>query len=464
MTDFYDNVDDVFVSNCLFYDDDFPALDISNENCTDYLADNFEDDFWDSFNYDDFIYWDDDFEAVNDYISDCIENSFYLRCYETLHPNAIYSLLAVYGVATILLVVVVLGLLIPLFIQLKNGTFYQERSSRRSEREPPYSTYNLYLVYSALADLFYVLVEIISYAMDVDVVNGYHWLMVETNLWINAAIVYEVLVLLRASKSARRINQPSLTKVNLQVGAILVGMILYGVLWYLFPAFFWDDRNIIQWLVYFIPILYVIGVTIFVKCKAYLPPSNGTTPRDKAVRGLALFFFRVSLIMLYIWIPYLIMKLVFIHTPFDSAINVSHLYLPALQPIANFCLILSKPDVKKYIINLVTLSYIFGDSSCCSCNCIRFNKKKDTLPGDNANQGHGRRGNSTTILGYTFSGVDDDDDDNDVHNIESDSDVEEIADDNNFRMIEDGSDGNNQEDVAETGTTNVSETEIGISQ
>ena len=31
--------------------------------------------------------------------------------------------------------------------------------------------------------------------------------------------------------------------------------------------------------------VYVIGVTIFVKCKGYLTPSNGKSPRDKALRG-----------------------------------------------------------------------------------------------------------------------------------------------------------------------------------
>ena len=38
--------------------------------------------------------------------------------------------------------------------------------------------------------------------------------------------------------------------------------------------------------------------------------------------------------------------------------------LTALQPILTTCLILTKSDAKKYIWDLVTLSYIFGDSFC----------------------------------------------------------------------------------------------------
>ena len=69
-----------------------------------------------------------------------------------------YAYLATALIVLVLSLVLLLGLLIPLLIQLKNGTFHQNYSSqrRRQTKEPPYSTYNLYLVYLALADLAYV--------------------------------------------------------------------------------------------------------------------------------------------------------------------------------------------------------------------------------------------------------------------------------------------------------------------
>jgi len=38
--------------------------------------------------------------------------------------------------------------------------------------------------------------------------------------------------------------------------------------------------------------------------------------------------------------------------------------LGAIQPIVTFCVILKKSDTKKYIVKLVTLSYLFGNWPC----------------------------------------------------------------------------------------------------
>lgn len=295
------------------------------------------------------------------------------------------TLLALLGVAIFLSVVVIIGLLIPLFIQLKNGSFYEARNSRRPAREPIYSTYNLYLVYSSVADLSFYPLQISSQVGG----GGFGvFAAILVNLWINAVVVYEVLALLRATNNARRINQPSLMKVNLQAGGVILGAVLVDVVLTYAVSTYASYLSVLL-VFYCIPILFVIGVTIFVKYKNYLPPSNGTTPRDKAVRGLALFFFRVIIVFFVVWIP--IMTLQFFYS---YAVIIVQMVLVGLHPILNFCLILTKPDVKKYITDLVTFTY------CCSCS-------KTTVPGANTNQGHRQR-ISTTVLGYTFSGADDD--------------------------------------------------------
>ncbi len=317
-------------------------------------------------------------------------------------------LLAVLGVATFLSVLVIIGLLIPLLIQLKNGSFYEARNSRRSGREPIYSTYNLYLVYSAFVDLIFPVSFMINSEFPLEAA-------LHGNLWINAIIVYQVLVLLRASKQSKRINQPSLMKVNLQAGSVIVGMILLTVIPMLVPTSYTVLISIWYGL-YFIPIIFVIGVTIFVKYKDYLPPSNGTAPRDKAVRGLALFFFRVILVFLVIWIPIMALTMVNIFTNlessdqfrYDCTTNSASMFLIGFQPILNFFLISTKPDVKKYIKDLVTLTYIFGDSNR-SPKTSSFQKSETTFSSPTTNEGSLQRP-STTVLGYTYSGIDDSDD------------------------------------------------------
>ncbi len=365
-------------------------------------------------------------------------------------PRYVTGLLfAVLGVATILSVVVIIGLLVPLCIQLKNGSFYEARNgrtSRRSRTEPIYSTYNLYLVYSAFVDLIFPVSFMINSAYPLEAA-------LHGNLWINAIIVYEVLVLLRASKSARRINQPTLLKVNLQAGAVIVGMILLTVIPMTVPTSY-TVLITIWYCLYFIPILFVIGVTIFVKCKDYLPPSNGTTPRDKAVRGLALFFFRVILVFLVIWIPIMVLTMVNIFTNLESAdqfrydctTNSASMFLIGFQPILNFCLILTKPDVKKYITGLVTLNYIFGDSNAGSSSKKSSFQSPGTTPSTIANRGDLRTRPSTTVFGYTYSGVDDDAHDSDATG--SDTNAGEADENNNKKKsptIPNASDGNNQD-------------------
>ncbi len=326
-----------------------------------------------------------------------------------------YLMMAIQVVASILSTVVIAGLLIPLLSQLKNGSFQQSIRSQRSARSAgnsSYSTYNLYLVYLAFIDLAYLMTEITVESrvlkQDRTILSQPVWRWVNlpywfANLWINAAIVHEVFALLRDSKNARQITQPSLTRVNLQAGGLMVGAALYLLLYvYADQIIAWgvpvEVWSVVMYSMLCIPILYVIGVTIFVQCKSYLPPSNGNTPRDKAVRGLALCFSRVILVFGIIWIPVFLLSFgldfVFIYMEFVHW--MIHLIaiecLMSLQPILTFCLILSKPDVKQYITDFITLK--------------RKENPIANAPQEGESQGTGR----TSLLGYSFSNVDDDDD------------------------------------------------------
>ena len=171
---------------------------------------------------------------------------------EGVQNSLYYVLFAIQSVAAIMSILVVIGLLIPLYIQLKNGTFREfDRSSRRSSSTRRrssaggmvYSTYNLYLVHLALVDVVFLLscigveANIASQNNDplyipaiiADSITPSYTI---ANLFINAFIVREVLNLLRATKSARRITQPSLTTVNLQAGIVILLSLIYGILSY----------------------------------------------------------------------------------------------------------------------------------------------------------------------------------------------------------------------------------------
>jgi len=331
---------------------------------------------------------------------------------------SLYPTIALFLVAGILSAAAAIGLLIPLLIQLKNGSFQRRSSRRRSSTRrglpPRYSTYNLYLVYLALADLVYCLFQIALYGTTINQtfrsrfypavvvappLNNDDLLNVEltiacsyicTNFYINAVICYEVLVLLRASRRAQRITQPSLTKVHLQVGAaFIIGTIAGVCIYFLQHAILKAEKNgdnleksqmleitslifvILIALMSGLPILYTFYVTFLIWLRGYIPSVNGATASDRAMRELAIYFRRIIMVFIGIWIPALILTM----SPFwlDNTWGfVVGTWLVAIQPILTFCMILTKTDARKYIWDLVTLSYLFGDCAC------RKDKAKNT--------------------------------------------------------------------------------------
>ena len=114
----------------------------------------------------------------------------------------------------------------------------------------------------------------------------------------------------------------------------------------------------LSYLFLFPPIAYVIYVVIVVWHRGYIPPMYGTTPNERAMRELSLYFLRIVGVFFGVWIPTVVFSALYgrpgetAWAPFASGL------LSALQPIATFVAILMKTDAKKYILDLVTLSYL----------------------------------------------------------------------------------------------------------
>jgi len=305
----------------------------------------------------------------------------------------LYLPIAFSCIAVVVSIITFLGLLIPLLKQLRNGSY--RRVNIRTSNLKVYSTYNLYLVYMALFDGLSYSFFIVLYALtagqkfypgcntalvspppNVDSVPLGFVVLYATmvaNVWINGFIIYQVLALLRASKNSRRVKQLSLTRVSLEAGSTLIIAMLSGLGLYInivaiqnemndgnearykaltLACFVWSNS------VVFLPISYSIYASVLVWKGGYI--SMITSVSERAHRDLAIYFFRIIMVFFGVWIPGILLA---------GYLQVSSVYwgnilvicLWAGQPAITFCLILTKPDIRKYIWDLVTLRYLFED-------------------------------------------------------------------------------------------------------
>jgi hypothetical protein len=308
-----------------------------------------------------------------------------------------------WGVSAVLSAIVFVGLLIPLLIQLKKGshtTANSQRSSNRSSsgRVGPstkYSIFNLYLVYLAVGDLalslygMYVTVRwkflpmhLIMNSSKFYLLPGdpsgwerlvlyyilYTWF--SANAFLNATMCHQTKKLLETSQRAQRLNQPSLTTVNLQ-GAAAYLLPAIGISGVFLPSVFRTTHYIYVTASY-VSILYIIGTTVMVWWKGYIPPVKGVSASARAARELAFYFYRICGAYILILIPAAIVS--FLSRPVSTPIAG---LLVSVNPIATFCVILKKSDAKRYIVELVTLSYVFGIYNGCRCN--RVDRKHEVV-------------------------------------------------------------------------------------
>jgi len=309
---------------------------------------------------------------------------------------------AFFCISAIASLFVMMGLGFPLLTQLVTGTYEsgtsntrrgtnrgsassgrnRGSSSGRRAGSPSYSTYNLYLVYLAFPDFFISTCMLVFYGLQMNqstkLQNTFEYLFFNftlppaytlANLWMNAVVLYQVMIMLRATDNVQRIDQPSLMRANLQAAAVylLAGGIATHE-YYCSYRRYWnpdpetrDKQYRKEWLpVYlplvFLPILYGMYAGIMVYRRGYLR-ATGNQARSRARRTLAVFFFRIVAVFVVIWAPAIILRDA---VQRNWAIFTYNL-LVSIQPIGTTFAIMTKEDVRKYISDFVTLSYCFGE-------------------------------------------------------------------------------------------------------
>jgi len=176
---------------------------------------------------------------------------------------------------------------------------------------------------------------------------------------------------------ARKIEQPSLTRVTLQALVVYVIAASAGV----FAYFAYNipisnglgkvetiilNQGYTGWffIFVFLPIGYSVYVSIKVWRGGYLPKSAGTGSRsEKARRELAIYFFRIVAVFVGVWFPSVVFRFVgnYCGLPWLQIITICG---PAIQAIATSALVLTKSDARKYIMDLLTLRYIRQYATC----------------------------------------------------------------------------------------------------
>ena len=190
------------------------------------------------------------------------------------------------------------------------------------------------------------------------------------NLWMNAVIAHAVFDLLKKSHQGVRVKPPTIKKATFQ------GVIVYLYALIIFFAHFFLDgkmnmniaapRTIYFMLSAGFPIMYLCYVCIIIWYRGLVPSLGGR------LREISLYFFRIIFVFLVIWLPSLALMLW--NGPvrtrdivqFDQELSTKQsnsslfpagLLLCAIQSIVSTGMALTKTDVRKCVIDLLTLSY-----------------------------------------------------------------------------------------------------------
>ena len=110
-----------------------------------------------------------------------------------------------------------------------------------------------------------------------------------------------------------------------------------------------------------VPLIYVIFVTVLIWWRGYLPPVTGKSRRKKAVRELTLYVFRIVAVFIGHWLPWFFFRFLSDYTG-QVWPDLLAQYAVAIQPMVSTCLVMTKSDSKKYILDFVTMAYCFGEN------------------------------------------------------------------------------------------------------
>ncbi len=229
------------------------------------------------------------------------------------------------------------------------------------------------------------------------------------NMWINIIIAWQVLDLLRMSRRAKRIQQPSLTRINIQVGVVFVIAILYGYVLHLLSdkatnAGQNGEFEIVERLSTTVQVVWIFMLVFPVVCIGticvviwrgkYIPSlDTKNSAREKAMRQLLFFFLRIVAIFYGVWLPATVIVIAGI-VRFTAWYYLLAWCLLAIQPVLSACMIFTKGDVRKYILDLVTMHYCFGSKNESS------RKNLDKTEASNSGFGEDEQEGSELVLGF----------------------------------------------------------------
>ena len=272
--------------------------------------------------------------------------------------------------------------------KFRSGSFTEHRSTGMSRRKGKTNNsngaYNAYLVYLAIPDLILNLFVVGMYGSYVNqkftpgfssyIVNSIFYerktafdmalilACSAANLYLNAIISYEVFTLLKNSHRRLRTPPPTFKRVGIQAA------IVYGwAICIFFIRYFTEDvKKIPEWMevtLYFmisagIPILYLCYVCIAIWRRKLLPSMKGP------LRVLALYFFRIIVVFLLLWLPGVLLLSFACNWKWDnSGDDYNDILYPvgltfcSIQPICSTGMALTKPDVRVAILRFVRFSY-----------------------------------------------------------------------------------------------------------
>ena len=260
-------------------------------------------------------------------------------------------------------------------------TLFLSLASNKTVRSKPF---NLYLIYLIIPDFTFSILCGITCLMNA--VNGEYWshamcnfqqLYVvfgfSANCWLNAIVAKQLHSILRDSHDCRRHHIPSAKTITKQALAVYAFTIFLGLLGIIEAPWFPHESgpasglacvpregedtasSLFFWLCFFplfagIPILFVMWIIWDVYRRKLLPPSGKR-------RLLSIYFARIIVVFLIMWLPIMLMMFLFGSwlPPWAHFIEGTWSHL---QGAASAGLILQKPDIKRAFVSFVTFGRI----------------------------------------------------------------------------------------------------------
>lgn len=321
------------------------------------------------------------------------DSKFYIEC---------YTWLALFVVAAVASAIIVIALSLPAIFQrttsnrkgnIPHHNHHNDKPPSTckppTQRQIPYSPYNLYLVYLAIPDLvvsltfvFGVCARMINQQpVDHNLIGTIVLVYGLANCVLNAMVCHQVFLLLQKSNQRQRVKPPTLTRVTLEaISVYVVSVLMFS--WVYFPMIasqrayndgdyekarmlekFSQVTGSITGVMIILPIVYVVWASFSIWRHKYIPPkSNRMSVTNKANRALAVYFFRIVAVFLIVWIIGLFIGgLATAVTIMDGNNWPMYVFftLVAIQQIATTGVILMSPVSRQYIKALFSLSYCF---------------------------------------------------------------------------------------------------------